>query len=196
MVNDKSTMPELYEPLEKYIEENFRGKVKLVHNYERLGLIATRLEGAKRATGDVIVFLDSHIEVTTNWVVPLLDPIQTNRKVATVPVIDRIDASDLRYVPVADTPNGGFNWDLKYQYFILTKKEHPTEGEPFILSAMTGGAYAIDRKYFFELGGYDQGMFLYNGENYELSFKLHLCGGSLLRIPCSRVGKYNFDTVF
>ena len=196
LVNDKSTFSELYEPLEKYIEENFKGKVKLFHNSERLGLIVTRLEGAKRATGDVIVFLDSHIEVTTNWLVPLLDPIEANRKVATVPVIDRIDAKNLQYESFSDASNGGFNWDFKYQYFILTKKEHPIEGEPFTLSAMTGGAYAIDRKYFFELGGYDQGMFLYNGENYELSFKLHLCGGSLLKIPCSRIGRYKVRAVF
>lgn len=52
---------------------------------------------------------------------------------------------------------------------------------------MTGGAYAIDRKYFFELGGYDEGMMVWNGENYELSFKLHLCGGNLIQIPCSHV---------
>jgi hypothetical protein len=57
---------------------------------------------------------------------------------------------------------------------------------------LLGGAYAINRKYFFELGGYDMGMYLYNGENYELSLKLHLCGGNLMAIPCSRVGEKSF----
>jgi polypeptide N-acetylgalactosaminyltransferase len=175
--------------LENYLAENFQGKVKLFHNRERLGLIVTRLQGAERATGDVIVFLDSHMEVTNNWLPPLLDPIKMNRKTATVPVIDKISAKDLRYEAVLSKFQGGFNWNLRYQFFVPTEKEEPPDGENFMLAAMTGGAYAIDRKYFFELGGYDRGMFLYNGENYELSFKLHLCGGNMLKVPCSRVGK-------
>jgi polypeptide N-acetylgalactosaminyltransferase len=181
----------LYEELENYVASNFRGIVKVFHNTERLGLIVTRLKGAKLATGDVIIFLDSHMEVTTNWLPPLLDPIKTNRKTATVPVIDSISAHSLEYSALMEKLQGGFNWDLRYQYIILegTDKE-PKDGENHHLNVMTGGAYAIDRKYFFELGGYDEGMFLYNGENYELSLKIHLCGGRMLAIPCSRVGEF------
>jgi polypeptide N-acetylgalactosaminyltransferase len=186
-------MPELYEPLEKYVAENFGGKVKVFHNPTRLGLIVTRLEGAKKASGEVIVFLDSHMEVVTNWLPPLLDPIAVNRKTATVPVIDNIEASTFKYDARADNTNGGFNWDLRYQHFVLTQKESPPDYDPFTFSTMTGGAYAINREYFFELGGYDRGMFLYNGENYELSFKLHLCGGNMLKVPCSRVGNNYFE---
>lgn len=39
---------------------------------ERRGLITARQEGAKRATADVIVVLDSHCEVMINWLPPLL----------------------------------------------------------------------------------------------------------------------------
>lgn len=67
LVNDNSTDAGLYEPIESYVAENFGGKVKIFVNQGRKGLIVTRMEGAKRAGGDVIVFLDSHMEVSWLW---------------------------------------------------------------------------------------------------------------------------------
>lgn len=52
---------------------------------------------------------------------------------------------------------------------------------------MTGGSYAIRRDHFLHLGGYDENLLIWNGENYELSIKLWLCGGGMFEIPCSRV---------
>lgn len=52
---------------------------------------------------------------------------------------------------------------------------------------MLGCAFAIRRDYFYDLGQYDEGLQIWNGEQIELSLKLHLCGGELLKIPCSRL---------
>ena len=39
---------------------------------------------------------------------------------------------------------------------------------------MPGGLFAVDRKYFFEIGGYDPGMEIWGGENLELSFRVRM----------------------
>ena len=72
LVNDNSLNIELYEPLRRYIKRNFYGKVRLHNLNERKGLIVARMEGAKIATSEVLVFIDAHVEVNVNWLPPLL----------------------------------------------------------------------------------------------------------------------------
>ena len=63
LIDDFSDRVELQGKLERYIETQLPSKVRLVRLKERQGLIRARLAGAKEATGDVIIFLDSHCEV-------------------------------------------------------------------------------------------------------------------------------------
>lgn len=189
LVNDNSTNEELYEPLQNYVRENFPEKVKIKNLSERKGLIVTRLEGARLATGKVLVFFDSHIEVGINWLPPLLEPIARNRRLATVPVIDDFDSETFEiYSNDEFGSRAGIDWMLIYRHF----KRYLYDGidilKPFPTPIMLGCAFAIDRKFFLEeLGGYDEGFEIWNGENYELSFKLWLCADGLFEVPCSRV---------
>lgn len=49
---------------------------------------------------------------------------------------------------------------------------------------MAGGLFAVDRKYFFEIGAYDPGMDVWGGENLELSFRVRMCVGVLMSERC------------
>ncbi len=82
LVDDKSELQHLHEPLERELEKPYyKGRVVLVRNPEREGLIRSRNNGAVAATGEVVVFLDAHCEVGANWLPPLLAPIHADRYV-------------------------------------------------------------------------------------------------------------------
>lgn len=192
LVDDFSDRIELGKDLEKKLEKSWPdGIVKLVRAEERLGLIRGKLFGAQVATGDVVIFLDAHCEANKQWLEPLLARIKENRTVVVCPTIDIIDANRLNYNGVGGTSVGGFWWSLHFSWRSLPSSEvqrRKSPVDPMRSATMAGGLLAVDRSFFFEIGGYDPGMDIWGGENLEFSFRTWMCGGSLEFIPCSRVG--------
>ncbi len=64
LIDDFSDHEDLKGKLDRYIAKKLPPKVRVIRLKERQGLIRARLAGAREAVGDVIVFLDSHCEVT------------------------------------------------------------------------------------------------------------------------------------
>lgn len=155
LVDDCSSKEFLKEPLDRYVEDNLP-KVKVIHLKERGGLITARLAGAKAATGDVLIFLDSHTEANVNWLPPLLEPIAEDYKTCVCPFIDVVAYDTFEYRAQDEGARGAFDWKFFYKRLPLRKEdlEHPTE--PFPSPVMAGGLFAISSKFFWELGGYDR----------------------------------------
>ncbi|BFZ01203.1 hypothetical protein BsWGS_04242 [Bradybaena similaris] len=191
LVDDASTLNTLKEQLEYYIEANFpRGLVRLLRLPERLGLIAARMHGSRVATGDVLLFFDSHMEVNIEWLRPLLTEIKRERKIVAMATLDYIqrDTFEYRY---NHNYLKRYGWDWRLVFFETRFREDqigPRATEARLGVTMVGAAFAIDREYFFELGGYDEKMTVWGGENLEFSWRVWLCGGRLLHVPCSRIG--------
>ncbi|KAK2489982.1 hypothetical protein MC885_021528 [Smutsia gigantea] len=180
--------------------EIFQGKIKLIRNKKREGLIGSCFSSAASGTaaaqadeGDVLVILDSHCKVNKAWLEPLLYAIAKDPKMVVCPLIDVIDRVTLEYQP-SPVVRGAFNWYLQLKCdnvfsYEMEGLEGPTT--PIRSPAMAGGIFAINRHYFNEIGQYDEGMELWGGENLEISLRIWMCGGQLFILPCSRVGHIN-----
>ena len=59
-----------------YIKHRLPANVILHREPKQLGLIGARLAGARVASGEAIIILDSHCEATEGWVEPLLQRIK------------------------------------------------------------------------------------------------------------------------
>ncbi|XP_071962701.1 N-acetylgalactosaminyltransferase 7-like isoform X2 [Antedon mediterranea] len=201
LIDDASTMEHLHSSLFTEITKpQYHRLVKLLRNTKRRGIIASRVLGAQMATGQTIIFLDSHCEVGLNWLPPLMTIIKTNRTTVAVPILDIIDSLNFTIYPQSQgaLARGMFDWTLDYKRVgglpmrDMVSRRYATE--PYRSPVLAGGVFAIDKKYFFELGAFDDGLEMWGGENYELSFKVWMCGGSLVWVPCSRVAHaYRFD---
>ncbi|XP_027696936.1 polypeptide N-acetylgalactosaminyltransferase 11-like [Vombatus ursinus] len=190
LVDDHSEFDYLKEDLRKHMKEKFPEKVKLIRNDKREGLIRGRMIGVINATGEVLVFLDSHCEVNKMWLQPLLFAIQKDYRMVVCPLIDAISAYTLKYMS-SPILRGGFTWNLHFKWEQVPPSNLlGPEGAaaPIKSPTMAGGIFAINRQYFFEIEQYDSGMNTWGGENLEISFRIWMCGGKLFVIPCSRVG--------
>ncbi|KAI5773364.1 GALNT5 [Gulo gulo luscus] len=190
LVDDFSTKDYLKGNLDKYMSQF--PKVRILRLKERHGLIRARLAGAQNATGDVLTFLDSHVECNVGWLEPLLERVYLSRKKVACPVIEVINDKDMSYMTVDNFQRGIFVWPMNFGWRTIppdiVAKNRIKETDIIRCPVMAGGLFSIDKNYFFELGTYDPGLDVWGGENMELSFKVWMCGGEIEIIPCSRVG--------
>jgi len=161
------------DPLDFYLKENFGTKVRVLRNKKREGLIRSRLYGAREAVGEVLVFLDSHIEASTGWLEPLLNQIKLNETNVVTPMIDIIDKStfEYKYSTNSRVSVGGFDWNLQFTWHGLPEKEYKlrkSDHDPVRSPTMAGGLFAISKNYFEKLGTYDAQMDIWGGINSNL----------------------------
>lgn len=116
LVDDFSDLAELRTELDAQIRKlSSEMKIHILRNRQREGLIRSRVYGARNATGNVLIFLDSHIEVNVGWIEPLLQRIKENKTVLSMPVIDIINADTFSYTS-SPLVRGGFNWGLHFKW--------------------------------------------------------------------------------
>ncbi|CAG0890733.1 unnamed protein product [Cyprideis torosa] len=112
----------------------------------------------------------------TGWLEPLLFTVSEDRRNVVSPIIDIIDDKTFAYVKSLELHWGGFNWNMHFRWYSIgqaamdERKRDPTAA--FRSPVMAGGLFSIDRKYFYEMGSYDEDMDIWGGENIEMSLRV------------------------
>ncbi|XP_029349326.1 polypeptide N-acetylgalactosaminyltransferase 16 [Echeneis naucrates] len=166
-------------------------KVHCLRNGRREGLIRSRVRGANTATASILTFLDSHCEVNTDWLQPMIQRVKEDHTRVVSPIIDVISLDNFAYLAASADLRGGFDWSLHFKWEqipIEQKMARSDPTQPIRTPVIAGGIFVMDKSWFNHLGQYDTHMDIWGGENFELSFRVWMCGGSLEILPCSRVG--------
>lgn len=61
------------------------------------------------------MFLDSHIEVNTGWLEPLVTKCMTDKSTVALPIIDIIDPDTFAYKS-SPLVRGGFTWTMRFSW--------------------------------------------------------------------------------
>uniref|UniRef100_A0A8C1NWP2 UDP-N-acetyl-alpha-D-galactosamine:polypeptide N-acetylgalactosaminyltransferase 16 n=1 Tax=Cyprinus carpio TaxID=7962 RepID=A0A8C1NWP2_CYPCA len=166
-------------------------KVHCLRNERREGLIRSRVRGASAASASILTFLDSHCEVNTDWLQPMIQRVKEDHTRVVSPIIDVISLDNFAYLAASADLRGGFDWSLHFKWEqipIEQKMARNDPTQPIRTPVIAGGIFVMDKGWFNRLGQYDTHMDIWGGENFELSFRVWMCGGSLEILPCSRVG--------
>lgn len=194
LVDDCSIKDFLKKELDDYVKNYHPDTIKIIRLTECHGLAKARSVGIKAAKSEIVVVFDAHIEVNINWLPPLIEPIVDDYQVMTEPLVYYIDSGTYAYDNV--TYNGrreSFSWSLTQYWMDRDLSGDPSQ--PYENAAIMGGLMAINRKFFLELEGYDEGLEIWGGEQWDISFKVWRCSeGTILTVPCSQVG-HNFKSL-
>jgi|YNPNPStandDraft_1061719.scaffolds.fasta_scaffold77505_2 GT2 family glycosyltransferase len=164
----------------RYVE-HFFPQVLVIRNHANLGFGHGSNLGAQCATGEYLVFLNPDTIVEPGWLDTLLAVLEADTQVglATSKILlladpERINTCGnvVHYTGVTLCRGAGFH-----------KSAFQETGE---VDAVSGAAFAIKRKVFEELGGFDERFFLYM-EDTDLSWRARLAGYKCLYVPQSIV---------
>lgn len=155
-------------------------KTRILRHDIAEGLIRSKKHGGDVSRGDVIIFLDCHVKPAQGWTKQIMSMLRENTKRVVVPAITSLNPDTWEEI----SPYGGaskmcMTWDADFQW---------CTGYPGIyVPIMSGGLLAISRYWWDQIGGYDEDMHAWGGENLDQSLRTWLCGGEIVAAQESRV---------
>jgi GT2 family glycosyltransferase len=156
--------------------------LKIVYNTKNIGLAGGRNVGAKYSKGKYIVFLDHDTKVDPNWLKELVTVMEEDPS---------IGAAQCKFL-LMDDPKRFDSAGHYIDYFgigtIIGFMEYDRGQHDYIYEILgaQGGAFAVKRKIFEEVGGADEDFF-YLFEETDLCWRIWLAGYKVVFVPKSIV---------
>ena len=91
-----------------------------------------------------------------------------------IPLVESIDGNTLKFNgdPGTKPGVGSFSWSGHFMWDTLTPQGNRNPTDPVTTPTMPGGKFAMDREFFWKLGGFDEYMRgRIGGESLEMSFR-------------------------
>jgi glycosyltransferase involved in cell wall biosynthesis len=151
---------------------NASRRVCVLRPAKRLGAATARNFGAARASGEIVVFADGHVQALSAWTDPVIDGLENPSVGAVGVVLTSMLHPESKGYGLRFTDAG-----LNIEWLNLRRQE------PYPVPLLGSFFLAIRKDTFHEVGGFDSGMDTWGMEDLELSFRLWSFGYRLLLLP-------------
>jgi len=172
--------------------------VKLVRHQQNQGFAAACLSGVKAASSPVVILLNSDVSVERDFVRPLVLPFERDASVFAVSPLIENGAGEVAKVSLSRpyVRRGERRWKGVEPATLLALAKKPLD-EPLELPSLfpLGGAVALDRARFLELGGFDPLYHPFYYEDVDLGLAAWRRGWKCLVEPRSRVRHEDGGTI-
>lgn len=172
----------------EFVSEHFP-EIEIIQNKVNGGFAKGYNDALALLNEDVFVLLNSDVEVTKNWLKPLIIHLKENPKTAVVQpkIMDYFRKEYFEYSGAA----GGFLDKLGYPFcrgriFDTLEKDEGQYDEVCNILWASGACLVIRREVFNEVGGMDETYFAHQ-EEIDLCWRIHNLGYDLKFIPDSKV---------
>lgn len=192
----------------RYIHQNFPN-IKTIELDKNYGYAGGYNEAVKKIDTEVLCFLNSDIQVTKNWLNPIIEVFNKNpnTRIIQPKILDHKNPSQFEYAGAA----GGFIDQLGYPYcrgriFKTIEKDNGQYDNTCPIFWASGACFFVRKKTFDMLNGFDASFFMHMeeidfcwrahnagfGVSYVGNAKVYHLGGASLSKPNAKKTYYNF----
>jgi glycosyltransferase involved in cell wall biosynthesis len=163
-------------------------QVSLFRHRRRRGTSSAKDLGARKAHGEVLVFLDAHCKPEAWAIERLVNDVETFE--GSVVVTPRIPNLDPEAWACKDDQTGyGYGLDLERFHCEWLQLGHMQMREGYYETpALCGCCFAVSRALYFKLRGFDRHMVDWGVEDLDFSLKAWLLGEGILHNPYACIG--------